>query len=356
MRSAVARQSDPQFQGSIHSHDIVDFSLSDEEVAKGAEAVCSYLESIKPDENRKSAAEVLDMLALVISGGLCSRTEFPWHQVRAHHGTAVFTLLKGPGIPARIEGYLCRKDQTRRSRRTPDAYPASHLQRARNSLRRVLAECNTLGFVDPEEASRTLELLKTGNERVVRGRMISDGEFRALISVCELDRSPAGLRDALLLRLGYQGGLRLSEVVALSMEDIHFEMETNTVTLYVRKGPEQRSVEIGNHALITMEDWLEACGSDEGALLRPIRRGKIENRRMKGADVRLACERRSEQAGVELFSPQDLRRRGAAGRPAGLHESGFGGANGRVGEIQRDDQQAPTTLAFPYPRRSQSFV
>jgi len=230
------------------------------------------------------------------------------------------------------------------------------LQRARNSLRKVLAECHSLGFVDPDEGTRTIELLRSSSNGVVRGRMITDGEFRALISVCELDGSASGLRDALLLRLGYQGGLRLSEIVALSMEDIHFEMETNSVTLYVRKGADKRSVEIGNHALITIEDWLDACSTSEGAFLRPIRRGKIEDNRMKGADVRLVCERRAEQAGVELFSPQDLRRQVAAGRPAGLYQSGTGGANDRVGEIRREEERPPLTLAFPYPGRSQSLI
>ena len=188
--------------------------------------------------------------------------------------------------------------------------------------------------------------------------MIEDGEFRALISVCELDASPAGLRDALLIRLGYQGGLRLSEMVALSIEDLKFDMETNSVTLNVRssKGVEKRSVDIGNQALITIEDWLEECGDDSVALLRPIRRGKLENGRMKGADVRLACERRAEQAGVELFSPQDLRRRVAAGRPAGLYGAEFAGPNSRVGEILQPDSLMPTTLTFPYPARSQNHV
>ncbi len=351
MRSAVARQPDPEFQPEIQN---VDFALSEVEVAKGGQAVSSYLESIKPGESREAVAEVLDTLALVISGGVCCGSEFPWQQVRAHHASAAFTILKVLGTPARVDFHLCRKDPNRRSRRTPESYPSSQVQKARNSLRRVLAECTTLGFVDSSDSLRTMELLKVSSDRVVRGRMIEDGEFRALISVCELDASPAGLRDALLIRLGYQGGLRLSEIVALSIEDLKFDMETNSVTLNVRgsKGVEKRSVDIGNQALITVEDWLEEFCNDSGPLLRPIRRANLESGRMKGADVRLACERRAEQAGVELFSPQDLRRRVAAGRPAGLYGAEFAGPNGRMGEIQQGDSLTPATLTFPYPGRN----
>lgn len=352
MRSAVARQPDPQSQDQVES---ADFALSDEEVAKGAHAVGRYLESIKPDDTRKSAAEALDMLALVISAGVCSSTEFPWHQMRAHHGAAAISILKQFGTPARVESYLCQKDQSRRSRRTPDSYPSSQVQRARHSLRRVLAECTALGFVDPEEGSRTMALLKNGKgELGIRGRMITDSEFRALIAVCARDNSPAGLRDALLLRLGYQGGLRLSEIVALTMADLHFHLETNRVTLDVRgsRDVKKRSVEICNEALITIEDWLGSCDGSGGPLLRSIVRGKVENKRMKGADVRLVCESRAEQAGVELFSPQDLRRRVAAGRPAVLYQADIGPATNFMGQIQRDPDQAPTTLAFPYPGRS----
>jgi integrase len=353
MRSAVARQ--PEIHVEVEFQK-TDFSLSEEEVAKGAQAVCSYLESIKPDDSRKSAAEALDMLALVISDGICSSREFPWHQVRAHHGTAAFTILKETGTPAKVEGYLCQKDQSRRSRRTPEAYPTTQVQKARHSLRRLLAECNSLGFVDAEEGNRTMELLKSSSDRVVRGRMITDGEFRALVSVCQLDTSPSGLRDGLLIRLGYQGGLRLSELVALSIEDLHFDMETNTVSLDVRgtKAVQKRSVEIGNQALIAVEDWLEACEASEGPLLRPIRRGKLDDKRLKGADVRLVCERRAEQAAVELFSPQDLRRRVAAGRPAGLYASGLEAPHGILAQFGSEDRDPPETLAFPYPVRSQS--
>lgn len=351
MRSAVARQPEPQFEDQVES---VDFALSAEEVAKGAHAVGRYLESIKPEDVRKSAAESLDMLALVISAGVCSSTEFPWQQVRAHHGTAAISILKEMGTPARVEGYLCQKDQSRRSRRTPDAYPTSQVQKARHSLRRVLAECTALGFVDPEDSSRTMELLKKKGDLGVRGRMITDGEFRALIAVCARDQSAAGLRDALLLRLGYQGGLRLSEFVALTVDDLHFDMETNSVTLVVRgsKDVKQRSVDIGNEALITIEDWLGACDDAEGPLLKSISRGRVEKKRMKGGDVRLVCESRAEEAGVELFSPQDLRRRVAAGRPASLYGADIGGAPSFLGEIRTDPDHVPATLAFPYRARA----
>jgi len=174
--------------------------------------------------------------------------------------------------------------------------------------------------------------------------------------VCDLDRTSAGLRDALLIRLGYQGGLRLSEMVALAIEDLNFRMETNTVSLRVRgsKGVKSRSVQIGNEALITVEDWLGALDSQEGPLLRPIRRGKVEDKRLKGADVRLLCERRAEQAGVELFSPQDLRRRVAAGRPAGLSGLDAGILSGTIGEIRQDESETPATLVFPYPSRDKN--
>ena len=57
----------------------------------------------------------------------------------------------------------------------------------------------------------------------------------------------------------------------------------------------------------------------------------------------------AQQAGVELFSPQDLRRRVAAGRPAVLYGADIGAAKGFVVAPEPDAPRVPATLAFPYP-------
>lgn len=293
-----------------------DFSLADVEVAKGSHAYQSFLDSIRLPERRRVAADALDTLALVITAGKRLGSEFPWHQVRAHHGTAALSLLRESGVPARVESYFCHRDQNRKLRRAPEVYLPRQVQQIRGVLRRMLLECSALGYAEVEETDRVTEILRPGGNTVARGRMLTHGEFRALISVCAKDKSPRGCRDNIILRLGYEGGLRMSELASVRLDDLKWNDRSGAVRIRVRaaRGQRGRWVPLSNDGLIAVEDWLELRGREAGSLLRPISRSKkVEHRRLSGADIRLVCNRRAEQAGVELFSPQDLRRRVAEG-------------------------------------------
>ena len=65
-----------------------DFILDPREVEMGAEAVASYLASLKEGDGRRSAEDALHTLALLFTDGVCDAREFPWQQVKAYHGAA----------------------------------------------------------------------------------------------------------------------------------------------------------------------------------------------------------------------------------------------------------------------------
>ena len=317
MKSSAARKG-PETSVESPVDETTDFLIGSEEVAKGAQAYRTYLSSVRQAETRRVAADVLDALAFVFTNGRCAAEEFPWHQVRAHHGEAAFAILREPGTPARVESYLCERDRERRPRRSPESFPGRRVRKTRDVLCRLLLECSSLGYFEHEELERTTELLRPGGNTVARGRMLEDGEFRALVVVCERDKSASGCRDNLILRFGYEGGLRLSEILAAQLDDLTWNQRSGGVALRVRgtRGQKSRSIALSNGALIAVEDWLELRGRETGALLRPIvRNNRVENQRLKGEDIRAVCTRRAEQAGVELFLPQDLRRRVAERTP-----------------------------------------
>ena len=183
--------------GSVKTADVrnaeaTDFLLGEGEVAQGSHAYETYLESIRAPERRRVAADALDALALIITDGKRVGSEFPWHQVRAHHGTAALSLIRESGIPARVESYLCERDSERKLRRSPEVYPSRQVQRMREVLRQMLLRCSELGYAEAEEAGRATEILRPGGNTVARGRMLTDGEFRALVSVCGKETSPTG--------------------------------------------------------------------------------------------------------------------------------------------------------------------
>jgi integrase len=297
-----------------------DFILDAEEVARGAQAVRSYLESLKPGDGRRSAEDALQTLALLFTDGVCEAHEFPWQQVKAYHGAAAINILREEGTPARLESLRFNRDPTRKYRQVPPAYAGKHVQKLRNSLRRVLIECHKLGFLSAEERAAAIEIPRADGKRSARGRILSASEFRALTSACEVGPRYQGPRDALMLSLGYQGGLRVNEICALTLKDMKYDSRRGQVTVYVKgsKDSRGRTVPLHNGALIALEDWLEARGDQDGPLLCPVRKGgKVEVRRMTASAVCQCCNRRAEEAGVAPFSPNDLRRSAVAARTGG---------------------------------------
>ncbi len=289
-----------------------DFSLDDSEIQKGQRAVSGFLETLKGDEH-KSAREALETLTLVFSTGACEGVDFPWHQVRAHHGQAAINMLKEAGAPSRLESLRCKLDPHRKFRQDPDRFTTKKIQRFRTALKRVLKESRNLGFMSDDDWTR----VNSPNKDLPRSgdRIVSHGEFRALLAACAPGSGGESPRDRLVLYLFYHGGLMLAELMAVTLDDLHFDQKTQQVTVRTGKAKNQktRRVALPNEALISLEDWLELRGNEPGALLNPIKKGqRIETRRMTGPEVREACEKRAREAGVVAFTPDELRKSTAA--------------------------------------------
>ncbi len=289
-----------------------DFSLDRQEIEKGQAAASGYLESLKGDE-RNSAREALETLTLVFSTGVCEGVDFPWHQLRAHHGQAALTMLKEEGAPTRLEALRCQLDPHHKFRQDQARFTTKRIQRFRTTLQRVLKESHELGYLSQDDWDR----VKSPNKDIPRSgdRIVSHGEFRALLVASKLDNSAESLRDRLILYLLYHGGLMLAELLQVNIDDLHFDHKTQQVTVKTGKAKNQKSrrVALPNEALISLEDWLELRGNEPGALLYPVKKGqRIEKRRMTGADARAACDKRAKEVGVAPFSPDELRKSPAA--------------------------------------------
>jgi integrase len=282
------------------------------------------------------AEEALETLATVISGGKCDSLDFPWQQVRPYHGAAALTILKEKGAPARIETLRCRRDSTRSYRMVPESFPPRQVQKIRSTLSKVIEECCELGFVsddatttEPMGRSRRGKDAAQGKRRagaatgrsetgkrstarsVSKGRLLGDGELRALVAACASEETVEGSRDAVLFSLAYRG-LKVAEITALKIESVRFSNKTGRCQIAARparSGGRGRRVTLTNDELICLEDWLVHRGDGEGPLLCTVGRGgQIEGKRLTTGDLKKVCERRAEQAEVRPFSPNDLSR------------------------------------------------
>lgn len=80
--------------------------------------------------------------------------------------------------------------------------------------------------------------------------------------------TPIGLRDRAMLETAYSGGLRVSELVGLDLDDVDFAQGV----LRVRgKGKKERLAPIGRHARAALERWLAARRPKPGGSPRHAR-------------------------------------------------------------------------------------
>lgn len=137
-----------------------------------------------------------------------------------------------------------------------------------------------------------------------------DDVFRLLDSIP--GDEPVARRDRLILELLYGGGLRISEVVGLSMGDLLLE---DAMVRVLGKGSKERVVPMGEHAMRSIADWLSPGGrqamapvmwrrrTDADAVLLNQRGGRLTR---QGAW--LVLKGRAEHIGLgEVVHPHVLR-------------------------------------------------
>ena len=126
------------------------------------------------------------------------------------------------------------------------------------------------------------------------------------------------IRDRALLLVGFAGGFRRSELVALDREDVETVRQGLIITIRRSKTDQYgkgRKVGIplarGKHCPVhALEHWLEIAGIDTGSIFRPVcRHGHISPHRLSGEAVSAIVKARVELIGLkpEEYSGHSLR-------------------------------------------------
>ncbi|WAC66226.1 site-specific tyrosine recombinase XerD [Agrococcus sp. SL85] len=120
---------------------------------------------------------------------------------------------------------------------------------------------------------------------------------------------PQGLRDRALLELLYATGARISELVALDVDDVPAADDAVGLVRVTGKGAKQRLVPVGSYARAALDAWLvrgrpaiAAKGRGGPALLLGARGGRLS--RQAAWDV---VQRVAEAADVPRVSPHSFR-------------------------------------------------
>lgn len=173
-----------------------------------------------------------------------------------------------------------------------------------------------------------------------------------------LGDGPKDMRDRALLLIGFAGGFRRSELVALNQEDIEVVRQGLIVTIRRSKTDqtgEGRRIGIplarGRYCPVhSYERWIETAGIETGAIFRPVtRHGHVGEGRLSTRSISTIVKERIKAIGhdAENYSGHSLR--------AGLATSAAMAGISTLAIRQQTGHRSDATLAR-YVRRGELFV
>lgn len=127
-------------------------------------------------------------------------------------------------------------------------YSHSTISRRLASLRSFFRFCLREGLVETNPAM----VLRNPRQQRHLPHFLTTEEMTRLLNAPPAD-TPAGLRDRAILEVAYSGGLRVSELVGLSDDDVDF----NEGLMVIRgKGKKERLALLGSYAAEALQNWL----------------------------------------------------------------------------------------------------
>ena len=133
-----------------------------------------------------------------------------------------------------------------------EGYSASSICRIISSIK-GLCKYKIIENIVQEDPAENLQSPKKW-ERLPKALSISEVKSLLEKSITESSRNPAAVRDYVMIELLYSSGLRVSELVSLRLEDIHFDAGFLRV---VGKGSKERIVPVSMRALEKIKNYMK---------------------------------------------------------------------------------------------------
>lgn len=224
----------------------------------------------------------LDTMASILTHGECDALTLDWSKLRYRHTSLVRSVLKSKLAAPTVNKML-------------------------SALRRVLQEARKLDLMTQVDLVSAIDVPNVKTNGKLRGRALNPQEIQALMASCLDSSKPIDVRDAALMAILRGGGLRRAELVNLDLSD--FQADLLRLDIHLSKGNKDRVVYLPVEAISLINKWLSLRGSQSGPLLCPVNKGgQVQLRRMCTDAVFKILRERARKAGIESFSPHDLRR------------------------------------------------
>jgi site-specific recombinase XerD len=244
----------------------------------------AYLNTLSASGRRTQATALKNLAFLFSDSKIEDPNKFPWQHLRYEHTSSLAAYMVEIG------------------------YAKSSVNKHLVALRRVLEEAYRLGLYQDHDLfyhAQGVKSLRT--QTIPRGRSLKMEELEALVRSAMADKNQVlGVRDAALISTLYATALRRQEIVDLNLADLELSERKLRV---LGKGNKKRLVYLSEDALKALEAWLLLRGRKLGPLFcRVGKSGKAVLRRLSAQAIYYILHQRGLEAGIEAFSPHDLRR------------------------------------------------
>ena len=212
------------------------------------------------------------------------------------------------GDPRRFDWARVDQDAVARLRRElAERYAPATVNKMVAALRGILRVCRDQGRISEQRFQTATRFDRVKDFRAAESRVLSKAELDRLFRACADDGTAAGRRDAALLAIFLNAGLRREEATELDITDY----DVGARTLHIRSGIAERDrlTEMGEQAGQAIDHWLDARGTDPGALILPVDKGgTIRFRRLTAQAVYGIVNRAAQRTGINHTTTKDLRR------------------------------------------------
>lgn len=175
-----------------------------------------------------------------------------------------------------------------------------------SALKGVARAAWQAGMITAEDLEKVRDIRSVRGSRL-GGRAHSSQEIEAIVKECAKDRSPAGARDATIIALQYNLGLRRAECASLDISD--YSPSSQTIRVH-GKGDKERTAHLVDRGVRdALANWLDRRTLKPGPLLCPVtREGNVIIRRLTDQAIYDAVVERAKAAGILNLTPHNLRR------------------------------------------------
>lgn len=179
-----------------------------------------------------------------------------------------------------------------------------------SALRGVIRTSWKLDLISAEDYHRAIDIENAKSQTLPAGRDVRPLEIKTLLDTCNLhdEHTIKDVRDAALVAVLYATGIRRAECASLQFAD--YSADNGKIEIKSGKGNKDRTVYVANKAKDLLDNWLAVRGAHQGDLWHSIDRHNnvSTDKGITSQAIYNMLKSRAENAGIDGFSPHDLRR------------------------------------------------